>query len=440
MEIKAFKGYRYDCDKVGEVGKCISPPYDVIDDDKQQELYDLSPYNIVRVIKNKELPGGDKYAQAGDFFDELVENGILKADDNDSIYGYVQDFTLNSKFYQRSGFVALGKLVEFGRGVQAHENTLDGPKADRLNLMRATGAQFGQVFMIYDDPGNIADKLIAKAAARPALIDFTDDQNVRHRLFAIDNPADISAVVEMMKSKTPVIADGHHRYETALNFYNETQNPDALYRMMTFVNMRNEGMIVLATHRLVKNLSSFSLPILLEELKDNFVITELGYSSVDEKISARERMFAIMREQFEMGNNCFGIYANTEAFYTAALKDTGAMEVYADQMSPASRRLDAAVLHKLILEEKLGIDAKKLAEQSNIEYIKDIGNAVEASMSEVDLGHGQAVFFMNPTKMEQIKAVAAAGERMPQKSTFFHPKVFTGLVINKLNAERVVKK
>ncbi|MHC5059949.1 MAG: DUF1015 domain-containing protein [Planctomycetota bacterium] len=436
MEIRPFKAYRFDGSVVGDVGNCIAPPYDVIDAEMQQRLYERSEYNVVRIIKGKSLPGDtqdeNQYTRAAGFLNTLIETAALRPDPTESFYAYVQDFTIGSAAFCRSSLVALAKLARFGKGVQPHEKTLDGPKADRLKLMRAKAAQFGQIFMLYDDPEKTADSIMAKSREGPAAIDFTDDNSVRHRLFVIDDAESIAEIVEMMKDKTLIIADGHHRYETALNYYRETQNPAAAYRMMTIVNMRNEGLIILPTHRLVSNIAGFSIDKVISQIEDAFEITRYSFTGGDEKISAKQKMFDGMKSEFEKSDHAFGIYAGGKVFYLAVLRATGVMESAQPEASAAARSLDVNVLHKLILENVLGIGAKQLASQSNIEYIKDIGDAIDKTINKVDSGRSQAVFFMNPTRIEQVRAVAAAGEKMPQKSTFFYPKIYTGLVINKL--------
>jgi len=436
MEIKPFKALRYDSSAVGDIGCCISPPYDVIDPDMQQSLYDKNPCNIVRVIKGKTEPtdneNNNQYTRAAESLNGWIKNGALKTDSQDTIYGYIQNFDIESGRYRRSGFVALGRLEEFGSGVQPHEKTLDGPKADRLKLTTATAAQFGQIFMLYDDPSKTADAIMEKAAAKPALIDFNEPNGNRHRLFAIDDPAEIAAIAGTMRTLSPVIADGHHRYETALNYYKQTQNPAAQYRMMTFVNMRNEGLVVLPTHRLIANLPDFDIDKLIASLKDTFEITEYSFADDNEKKSARQKMFDDMKARFENNQNAFGIYAGNNVFYIALLASDKAMAAMCPDMSNAAKTLDVNILHKLILENALGIGDKQLATQSNIEYIKDIGNAIEAATDKIDSGQRQVAFFMNPTRIQQVKDIADAGEKMPQKSTFFYPKVYTGLVINKL--------
>ncbi|HEG42783.1 MAG TPA: DUF1015 domain-containing protein, partial [Phycisphaerales bacterium] len=291
---------------------------------------------------------------------------------------------------------------------------------------------FGQIFMLYDDAEKVADKVIASSAQKAALIDFTDDRSVRHRLFGIAEPADIGAIIQMMDSKQPVIADGHHRYETALNYCCQSQNPAAQYRMMTFVNMRNEGLIILATHRLVANLAEFHIDKLIVQLADSFEVAGFTFAADDEKKASKQKMFDTMKDDFGAGKSSFGIYAADGKFYVATLKDASAMDSVGGEFSRAAKGLDVNVLHSLIFDKHLGIGEKELAAQSNLSYIKDIGDAVDESIGKVDSGDSQVVFFMNPTKIEQVRDIAAAGEKMPQKSTFFYPKVFTGLVINKL--------
>ena len=436
MKIKSFAALRFDEKVVGDVGNCIAPPYDVIDSDMQQRLYDKSDYNIVRIIKPKtkstDVADENQYTQAAGFLNDWLKKGVLKADSKPAIYAYVQDFTIGFDDFRRSGFVALARLEEFGKNICPHEKTMDGPKADRLRLTEATAAQFGQIFMLYNDSEKIADAIIAKAADDDALLRFTDDNRVRHSLFAIDNQAEIEQIVEMMATKQAIIADGHHRYETALNYCRQVQNPAAQYRMMTFVNMQNEGLLILPTHRLVSNLSDFDIDKLISALEATFEIFEYQFTTSSDKSQAQQKMFNRIGKEFEKDKNAFGIYAGDGAFYTAVLKDEAAMDSVQTKMSRDAKKLDANILHSLILEGILGIGRKHLAAQSNIEYIKAIGDAVDRSISKIDQRESQVVFFMNQPKIEQVMAVAAAGEKMPQKSTFFYPKIFTGLAINKL--------
>jgi uncharacterized protein (DUF1015 family) len=436
MELKAFKAFRFDETTVGDVGNCISPPYDVISPVQQKQLYEKNDYNIVRIIKGTETPTDDdknnKYTRAAAYLDAWVQKGILKQDPAETIYAYVQDFQVAGKNYQRNGFVALAKLEEFGKTVRPHEQTLDRPKSDRLSLREATNAEFGLIFMLYEDKQNVADNIIERAAEQRSLVDFADEQNVRHRLFAITTRDEIEQIERMMLDKGCIIADGHHRYETALNYHKETDNPAAAYKMIAFVNTCNEGLAILATHRLVANLENFSFEKLLTDLKNHFDINEFRFASPQAKTDAKEKMLAQMKSDLALDKNAFGIYTGNGAFYAAVLTDKKAMDSVAPDRSGPFKSLDVSVLHKLILEKLLGIDEKQIATGGNIEYVKDTDNVIDESIAKVDKGQKQIALFMNPVKMQQLKMVTDAGEKMPQKSTYFYPKIYTGLTINKL--------
>jgi len=440
VEIKAFKAYRFNKEAVGNPGDCIAPPYDVIDSSMQDELYRRNQYNIVRAIKGKpdtgDTAGNNVYTRAADYLDAAVKAGALKQEDNEAIYAYVQDFEIAGQTFERSGIIACGKLKAFGEGVQPHEKTLEGPKADRLNLTRATACQLGQIFMLYDDPANVDRQIISKAIQKQPVVDTVDEHDVRHRLFVVDEQDSIDAFSAMMADKQTVIADGHHRYETALNYWNETQDDRAAYQMLTFVNMRNEGLVIQPTHRLLVDMEDFDVAAVIEELKAEFEVSEFAFASDAEQQEARKQMFEKM--QTNDHQNIFGLYAETKAFYAICLKDSKFMVELCPEMSKAAQQLDVNVLHKLILERHLNICDAKLASQSHLVYIKDMGDAIDQSIAKVDSGKSQGVFFMNSTHIEQVQAIAATGEKMPQKSTFFYPKIFSGLTVRKLNIEPIM--
>jgi len=436
MQVKPFKAFRYDKDKVGDVGRCVAPPYDVISPDQQQKLYEKSEYNIVRIIKGQTKPsdnGSDnQYTRAANYLNNWIEKGVLKQDSDETIYAYVQDFELGGEKFQRFSFIALAKLEEFGKVVRPHEQTLNEPIIDRLNLKRATAAKFGLVFCLYEDRQRAVDRIIEGAVGGEPLINLVDEQDVRHRLFAITNKAEIDTIEKVMHDKSCIIADGHHRYITGLSYSKENADPASAYQMLAFANTHQAGLIVLATHRIVGNLDNFDMEKLLVELKNNFEIKEFRFISPQTKDDSRQKMLAQMKAEHDGHRSAFGIYAGGSAFYVAVLKDKSAMDVDAPNMSLAWRTLDVSVLHKLILEKLLGIDEEKLAEGQNLKYVKDTPNAVDKSIAEIDAGQKQAAFFMNPPKIQQIQEVADQGERMPQKSTYFYPKIYTGLIINKL--------
>ncbi|MBN2592096.1 MAG: DUF1015 domain-containing protein [Sedimentisphaerales bacterium] len=436
MQIEAFKAFRFDAEAVGNVGNCIAPPYDVINDAQREQLYQKSRHNLVRIIKGKTNSSDNgqdnQYTRAADYLARWIEEGALKQDSAEAIYAYVQDFEVAGTKYQRRSFIALARLEDFGQIVKPHEQVLYKPMVDRLNLKQATAADLGLVFMLYEDRQKIADRIMAQAAEQQSLIDFVDEQDVRHRLFAITLKDDIEQIVKMMSDKSCIIADGHHRYTTGLTYLKESSNPAAKYQMLAFANMYQDGLIVLATHRLAGNLENFDMKKLIEELGEKFRITKFEFDSAQTKEQAEQEMLEQMRAEHDKDESAFGIYGSDNAFYTAVLKDKQMMDSIVPDMSPAWKTLDVSILHKLILEELLGIDQEKLAEGENLQYVKDTPNAIADSIAQIDAGQMQVAFFMNPIKLQQLKMVTEAGERMPQKSTYFYPKVYTGLTINKL--------
>jgi uncharacterized protein (DUF1015 family) len=436
MQVESFKAFRFDVGVVGDVGNCIAPPYDVIDDAQQEQLYKKNRHNLVRIIKGqtKASDNGENnhYTRAADYLARWIEEGALKQDSAEAIYAYMQDFEVAGTRYKRSSFIALAKLEDFGDIVKPHEQVLRKPMIDRLNLKQATSADLGLVFMLYEDRQKVADGIMAEAAEQESLIDFVDEQDVRHRLFAITDKQNIERIVKMMSDKSCIIADGHHRYTTGLTYSKESSNPAAKYQMLAFANMHQDGLVVLATHRLVGNLENFSMKKLIEELGKRFRITKFEFDSEQNKQQAEDDMLERMRTEHDKDESAFGVYGSDDAFYVAVLKDKSMMDSIVPDMSQAWKTLDVSILHKLILEELLGIDQELLAKGENLQYVKDTPNAIADSIAQVDAGQKQAAFFMNPVKMQQLKMVTEAGERMPQKSTYFYPKVYTGLTINKL--------
>jgi uncharacterized protein (DUF1015 family) len=286
--------------------------------------------------------------------------------------------------------------------------------------------------MLYEDPKKIADEIVENAIKQQPLLDYTDEKIVQHRLFAVTASDNIKAIVEMMVDKNCIIADGHHRYETALNYYRETNNHSDMYLMTAFVNMLSKGLTILATHRLVHNLENLQFGKLIENLKENFDITEFRFETPAAKVDARQKMSAMMDGVHDENRNAFGIYGGNGAFYVAVLKNKQSMDSVASGMSNAWKSLDVSVLHKLVLEKLLGIGEKELAHGTYIEYVKDTGNAIDELIAKVDTDTKQIAFFVNPPKMQQLVMVTDAGEKMPQKSTYFYPKMNTGLTISTL--------
>lgn len=437
MEVKPFRAYRFDAHVVGDVGDCIAPPYDVIDANQQRQLYEKNPYNIVRITRGKTTSCDDEqhnqYTRAAEYLTQWIQQGALKPDPKEAIYGYVQDFEIDGVAFERLTFIALGKLEDFGRTVKPHEQVFAKPMLDRLNLKRATSARFGLVFMLYDDPQGVADRIIQKAATQKPLIDFVDDQDVRHRLFAITTRGEIEAIRQMMGDKSCIIADGHHRYTTGLTYWRESGNPAAAFQMMAFTNLRQQGLVVLATHRVVGGIAHFTPPMFLRKLQDKFDLVEFRFTTQDkDKTQACRKMRANMRSLHEKDRVAFGIYMADGAFRIAVLKNKQLMAAVAPERSEAWRTLDVSVLQKLVLEELLALDEERMGNSDFVEYVKDVPHAIDEIISQIDSGTRQVAFFTNPVKMGQLVAVTDAGERMPHKSTYFFPKMYTGLTIQKL--------
>ncbi|MHA1964830.1 MAG: DUF1015 domain-containing protein [Candidatus Thorarchaeota archaeon] len=441
VRVKPFKAYRYNETKAGDLSRLVTPPYDIIKGDKIDELQSLSDYSMAWIIKNRpetsDTPSSNQYTRARDHFNKWVSEGILTPDEKESFYVYGQDFEIEGKKLFRFGFIGLIELEEFATsapstggfsGVLQHEETLPKDIEDRLSLCRSSMANFGQIFVIYPDHKRHVDAILEKHMDGNPVGDIVDDAGIRHRLWRIDNEDDLNEITRLMDDKYVIIADGHHRYKTALALSKE--NPEletAKYRMLTFVNISNPGLVVLPTHRLVQNLEDFPKEKLLQDINEYFDVA---------KFDSSESMFELMDEKFRKGNQSFGLYMDDGMFYTLTLNNLSIMDDLLPDKSAELRSLDVAILHVLVLDKMLGIDKKKL-EQGTMKgggyvvYIKGIGDAVDESIKSVQQG-SQAVFFMNPTRVDEVEAVSKNFECMPQKSTFFQPKVWTGFTINKL--------
>jgi uncharacterized protein (DUF1015 family) len=441
VRVKPFKAYRYNEEKTGDISQLVAPPYDIIKGEKIDKLQSLSEYNIAWIIKNKPVDGdsesNNQYTRAADHFNKWVREGILKQDEKDSFYVYGQDFEVAGKQLFRFGFIGLIALEDFASGVSSseefsgvlqHEETLPKDIVDRLSLCRSTMANFGQIFVIYPDEKGSVDAVLEKNMKEGPIANMTDDAGVRHRIWAVDEVSDVQAITRSMADKYIIIADGHHRYKTALALSKENPTLEsAKYRMLTFVNISNPGLVVLPTHRVVQNLEVFSKDKLLEDIKGFFDL---------QTFDNKDDMFSLMDEMFQQKKHAFGLFMDDGNFYTFTLKDTEIMNSLLADKSPELRSLDVAILHTLVLDKMLGIDKEKLLQGTMkgggyVSYIKGIGDAVDDSIATVR-GESQAVFFMNPTRVEEVEAVSNNFECMPQKSTFFHPKIWTGFTIYKL--------
>ncbi|MFC1478312.1 DUF1015 domain-containing protein [Candidatus Margulisiibacteriota bacterium] len=426
--IEPFAAYRYNKDKVKKFDNVITQPYDKIPSAMQKEYHQKSPYNLARIIKGydkgDDYEGRDKYQMAGHYLEDWIKKNILVKEDSPAIYYYTQTFmTETGEKKTRSGFIGLGKLDE--SKVHAHEHTLSGPKKDRLKLLKETRANFGQIFMLYDDREDNINKLLMPVVqeTEPDILTCDEDGN-EHRLWAITDPGLIQEVKYTLQDKALFIADGHHRYETAVNYMNEMKEkggytPDMNYRMMTFINMADPGLVILPTHRCVHNLRDYDLKNLLDELSKYFDLCRTSDLETH-RIRLKER---------SKKAHVIGMYADT-GYYMLTLRDISVVDnLFDPETSEAYKHLDVSILHKLILEKILGITKEDQEAQKNLKYVRYCELAIE----RVDQGESQLCFFLMPTKVSEVREIASKGERMPQKSTDFYPKLLSGLTIYKMD-------
>jgi len=443
VEIVPFRGITYNQEKINDLSLVVTQPYDKIDKSRQVTYYQRSDHNVVRIILGQEEAGDNeqynKYTRAADYFNNWLKEGILCQADTPGIYTSHQTYAFRDGVPRvRKGFVALGKLRDYSEGgIKPHENTLAGPKADRLNLMRTTKANFGHIFMLYSDPEYEIEKILAPYTGSPARITAQAEYDVVHQIWLITDEQAIKKIQGIMASKEIFIADGHHRYETALNFRNELRakgvksegNESIDNCMMTFINIHDKALTILPTHRAVFGVDQSRIDAMKRDASDYFTIDKFTFGNADEAKARKEFLQALAKKGKDA--QCFGLYIRGEdCYHLLTLKDTSILNGLDEgEHSQAYRELDVSVLHSILLRHFLGIDAQALAEERNIRYEKE----ADAAIQKVKDGDFQMVFLVNPTKVEQVENVAMRGERMAQKSTDFFPKLITGLVMNRLN-------
>lgn len=428
-DIHPFRALRYDLLRV-PAAKVVTQPYDKITPAMQDRYYAASPYNLVRIILGRREPSDNAtnnvYTRAAGFGRQWRDQGIFRQDSAPSIYVYSQTFTAPSgKDFERRGFIALGRVEDYSaKVVYRHEQTLSKPKADRLDLLRATRAHYEQLFLLYEDSGEIDSLLAPKPNSTPAL-DVVDEYGVAHRVWQISDAGVIAAVQAKMRDKKLVIADGHHRYETALNFRNESRsaaagspNSDAPYEfvMMTLVNINDPGLLVLPTHRVVHSLDSFSFDDFRKSSSRFFEIEE-----VEANLDAAGAS-ALLRDRGRSGTALLAVTAN-RALLLHSPKPASAP--FFAGLSQRQQSLDVVQLHKCLLEGVLKLSEESIRNQQNLSYLRDASEALD----QVRKGAANIAFLMNPCPVAQVRDVAFAGEVMPQKSTDFYPKLLSGLTI-----------
>lgn len=423
-EIKGYKGLRFNCEKAGKIEELVCPPYDIISDQQREEYIKTNPHNIIRL----ELPkGDDKYNKAAEILKDWLEKGILVKEDKPAIYIYEEEFTAYGERKTIKGIICRVKLEEFSKGIiLPHEFTLSKAKEDRLNLMKATNCNFSQIYSLYMDGGkNTLGKIDSLSKSEPD-IQLQDNDNVTHRMWIIKDEKAIADICSDFTDRKLYIADGHHRYETALNYRNYLREQglakegDACdYQMMMLVDMEHPGLVVFPTHRLVRNLDSFNAERVIDGCKEYFDVTE--HSDIN-------TIESTLMELYNQGKKAYAFYCGGNSYKLLVLKDTNIIKKLLPNASTATQQLDVTILHTLILEKIFGIDAENMAKQINLTYTKIFDEAI----SSVQQGNSQCAFILNPTRVSEIREVASNGEKMPQKSTYFYPKMITGLVMNQL--------
>jgi len=438
--ILPFRGIFYNQKKIKELSRVVAPPFDIISSEAQERYYQISTYNVIRLILGKTFPddneANNRYTRAARFFQEWREQEILIRDTFPSIYLLEQEYELWSDMFgevtsgskgktvKRRGFIALAQLEDFSKGiVRPHEGTLDEPKRDRLNLLRACRANFSQIFTTYEDRENRIDKLWQEKGNETPLIDLMNEENIRHRLWKINERELVKLIVEGMKDKKLFIADGHHRYESALEYRNELRksNPQHSvqesynYVMAYFVNMEKGGLEILPIHRVIRSFGGFDGKRLIDGAGKYFAIKKFN--------NLKELLGQLKNER---AKHRIGMYMGGDEFYLLSLKDEKITKGLIKGRQKIFCELDVVILHTLIIEKVLKISPES---QESITYSEKIDETV----SKVRYGSHCVAFFLRPVKVSEFKAVVEAGEIMPKKSTFFYPKLLSGLVINKID-------
>jgi uncharacterized protein (DUF1015 family) len=450
-QVYPFQAYRYNSSKKS-FDRVLTQPYDKISSVQQEKYYAADPDNLIAVEKGRVFPddtapqaagGHNVYTRASEALDRWIREAIVVKDYAPSFYSYTQEYTVPGTEERRTrrGFIGAGKLEDYSAGVVfRHEHTLSGPKADRLELLRHTRTHTGQLFMLYSDEQRRVDVVLEEAErSAPPVTEIQDEYGVVHRLWVVWEAERVAAIREAMAGQKLVIADGHHRYETALNYRNERRaaagrtDADASYEraMMTFVNTRSEGLTILPTHRVVANLSDFSWPSMRRYLEPWFTAEAFSFADEGAKDEARAKFLGRLVAAREA--RAIGVYPTAEsgkrAYYVLTLRPGADLSLLLPSVSPLQRGLDVVLLHEGIFEPALGITPQAVTAEKNLTYEREAAAALDA----VNRGAAQVAFLLNPCGVEQVVQIATAGEVMPQKSTDFYPKLLSGITMYRVD-------
>ena len=444
-EIQPFRAFRFDPKRVA-LKDVLTQPYDKITPAMQDRYYAASPYNLISVEKGRlsagDTPENSVYTRAAQKLREWIAEKIVVQDAAPSIYIYSQEFLVpGSKARRvRIGFIALARLQDYKDGVVfRHEHTLSAPKADRIELLRHMRAQTGQLFFLYDDPALQIDHWLEAASRAAPPLEMTDEYGVIHRVWPVSDPAFIGKIRAAMANKKLIIADGHHRYETALHLRNEFRESagkiDPLaaseFAMATFVNTHSAGLVILPTHRLVANLKNFDFERFRKDLEPYFDWYAYPFENDATRATAHSEFMKDLTGHHH-GQRAIGVYPSAakgaQAFYLFTLRRDADLESLLPGVTEAQRGLDVVLLHRLVLEKGLGITAEAVASEKNITYERE----PDAALAAVDRAQAQIAFLLNSVRIEQVAEIALGGDVMPQKSTDFYPKLLSGEAIYQL--------
>jgi uncharacterized protein (DUF1015 family) len=434
-DIRAFRAFRYDLGRVGALSDVVAPPYDVIDPALQDALYRRSPYNVIRLILNKEAPADtendNRYTRAAACLRDWQRDGILTQDSARSLYVYHQDFEVEGKRYTRRGFMARVRLEPFGQGkIYPHEETMSGPKADRLKLFHATGMNLSQVFGLYPDDEGAVQELLDEAVGRALPLEATDHLGVVSRLWPVSEQRVVSAVTGLMGPRPVFIADGHHRYETALRYLEERRAAGEVrdaeappnFVLMMLVSMSDAGLVILPTHRLVSGLPA--------DLTGERLRAALGANFEVEKVGQGEQGARDTWELLEVdgGQEVLGFGTVADGVWqTARFRAPQMMAKLAAQHSADWRGLAVSILHVIVLDRLLPQAVGGKPQCRYVHLLREVTDAVSAKEC-------QLAVLVPPASMRHVEQIAGNLEKMPPKSTYFYPKLLSGLLFNSLKA------
>jgi uncharacterized protein (DUF1015 family) len=438
-KIYPFKGVHFNTSQQKDLTALTTQPYDKINPALQDEYYKKDEHNLIRVILRKDEPGKDKYQGAAATLNEWLKQGVMVQDATPAFYVYHQIYKTPQGVRTRKGLSALVQIDEPGKGkILPHEQTHDGPKADRLALLNATKTHTENIFLLYNDPEKVVNRICDEVAKGKPDFEAKDDLGETHKVWRLDDPAKIQAIQKAMDAKDSIIADGHHRYETSWNFKQEmaakgvkgsgNETPDNV--LATLVNM-DDDLTIFGTHRVCYGIPNFELKKILAAAKAAFDVREYPFATEAEEKTARRDLLEDLKVE-GMAKPCFGVVGKgAPAHYLFVVRDVQAAAAQVkDKRSEDWRSLDVCLLHTLILETLLGIGPKQMAADTNVHFHRSADEAIDAVRAN---GPYQVAFLVNPVRLDQISRVVRKGERFPQKSTDFYPKLLTGLLLCKLN-------